>query len=102
MPSSNQAEDAAAGPDPFLGQVIDGRFVLEEVIGIGGMGRVYRAMQKPLNRRVALKILNRGYGEATDELFRKRFMLEAKLTSQLTHPNTVTVLDYGCTADGDF
>jgi eukaryotic-like serine/threonine-protein kinase len=102
VPSSNQAEVTSPGIDRFIGQTIDGRFQIQELVGTGGMGRVYRATQKPLNRRVALKILNRGYGAATDELFRKRFMIEAKLTSQLSHPNTVTVLDYGCTADGDF
>jgi hypothetical protein len=88
--------------DPLIGQTLDGRFEVQELIGIGAVGRVYRAVQKPLERRVALKVLNRGLGEVTDELFRKRFFLEASLTSKLTHPNTVTVIDHGCTADGTF
>ena len=90
------------GMDPLLGQVLDGRFKVVEPIGTGGMGRVYRAVQQPLNRAVALKVLDYNYGAGKDEAFRQRFLVEAALTAKLTHPNTITVIDYGCTPKGIF
>jgi serine/threonine-protein kinase len=66
------------------------------------MGRVYRAVQVGLNRAVALKILDSNYGAGRDESFRQRFLVEGALTAKLSHPNTVRVFDYGCTADGIF
>ncbi|MBX7116334.1 MAG: protein kinase [Myxococcaceae bacterium] len=98
-------EDGATSPltnpgiDPLVGMVIDGRFRIVEPIGKGGMGRVYRALQQPLNRPVALKVLDYKQGPGKDEGFRKRFLVEAELTAKLKHPNTVVVFDYGCTSD---
>lgn len=86
--------------DPLLGKVLNKRFQILEPIGAGGMGRVYKALQAPLERLVALKVLNPSYSEGRDPGFRKRFFLEASLTSKLHHPNTITVHDYGCTEDG--
>ncbi|MBS1153424.1 MAG: Serine/threonine protein kinase PrkC, regulator of stationary phase [Myxococcaceae bacterium] len=90
------------GMDPLVGQVLDGRFKVVEPIGTGGMGRVYRAVQQPLNRAVALKVLDYNYGAGKDEAFRQRFLVEAALTAKLSHPNTITVIDYGCTPKGIF
>jgi serine/threonine-protein kinase len=90
------------GMDPLVGQVLDGRFKVVEPIGTGGMGRVYRAVQQPLNRAVALKVLDYNYGAGKDEAFRQRFLVEAALTAKLSHPNTITVIDYGCTPNGIF
>ena len=92
----------APGVDLLLGTVLDGRFKVVEPIGSGGMGRVYRAMQLPMNRPVALKVLDYNYGAGTDEAFRRRFLVEAALTAKLRHPNTVTVIDSGCTKQGIF
>ena len=64
------------------------------------MGRVYKALQAPLDRVVALKIL--GGGHDRDPNFYKRFFLEASVTAKLTHPNTITLYDYGRTDDGIF
>lgn len=66
------------------------------------MGRVYKAVQAPLDRIVALKVLNPNYGGGRDPGFQKRFFLEASMTSKLHHPNTITVIDYGRTEDGIF
>jgi serine/threonine-protein kinase len=102
---SHLPDDGATGPltapgiDPLIGMTLDGRFRIVEPIGKGGMGRVYRAMQQPLNRPVALKVLDYNYGAGKDDAFRKRFLVEAALTAKLRHPNTVTVIDYGCTSD---
>jgi serine/threonine-protein kinase len=63
------------------------------------MGKVYRAMQAPLDRVVALKVLNPSFPSTKDPGFQQRFLREASLTSKLRHPNTVTVIDYGQTDD---
>jgi serine/threonine-protein kinase len=64
------------------------------------MGKVYRAVQAPLDRVVALKVLNPSFPSTKDPGFQQRFLREASLTSKLRHPNTVTVIDYGQTDDG--
>ncbi len=99
---SDASARAADTLDPLLGVTIDGRFRIVDVIGKGGMGRVFRAMQLPLNRPVALKVLDSRYGAGRDESFRQRFLVEAAMTARLSHPNTVRVLDYGSTPDGLF
>ncbi len=63
------------------------------------MGKVYRAEQAPLGRLCALKILNPNYAGDSDPEFHRRFFLEASIASKLTHPNTVTIFDYGRTDD---
>ncbi|MFL5348855.1 MAG: serine/threonine protein kinase [Hyalangium sp.] len=88
------------GVDPLLGRVLNERFKILEALGAGGMGRVYKAIQAPLDRLVALKVLNPQYGQDKDPGFQRRFFLEASVTSKLRHPNTVTVIDYGKTDDG--
>ena len=86
----------------MIGKVLNGRFTVLERIGSGGMGRVYKAMQAPLDRLVALKILNPMYSVEQDPAFAKRFFLEASVSSKLTHPNTITIFDYGRTEEGIF
>ncbi|WP_224245803.1 TonB family protein [Hyalangium gracile] len=90
------------GVDPLIGRTLNGRFSITEPIGVGGMGKVYRAMQAPLDRVVALKVLNPSFPSTRDPGFQQRFLREASLTSKLRHPNTVTVIDYGQTDDGIF
>jgi serine/threonine-protein kinase len=94
------AETAAA--DPLVGQVLNGRFRIIEPLGVGGMGRVYKAVQSPLDRVVALKVLNPRYAASKDPGFERRFFLEAAMTAKLKHANTITVHDYGRTDDGIF
>ncbi|WNG60839.1 protein kinase [Archangium gephyra] len=86
--------------DPLIGRVLNDKFRIVEALGSGGMGRVYKAVQSPLERLVALKVLNPQYSEGKDPGFQKRFFMEAAVTSKLRHPNTVTVIDYGRTDDG--
>lgn len=68
-----------------------------ELIGAGGMGAVYKARQRELDRIVAIKILPREFGN--DPIFAKRFSREAKAMAQLAHPNIVTVYDFGQAGD---
>ncbi|ADO71207.1 TonB family protein [Stigmatella aurantiaca] len=90
---------AAPGVDPLIGRTLNGRFRITEPLGMGGMGKVYRAIQTPLDRVVALKVLNPNFPSSKDPGFQQRFLREASLTSKLRHPNTVTVIDYGQTED---
>ena len=87
-----------ADGDALLGQTVDGRYVVERVLGRGGMGVVYAARQQPLDRIVALKILGIDLASVPDA--QARFLHEAKIVSQLRHPNTVHVHDFGRLADG--
>ena len=86
--------------DPLVGRVLNDKFRIVEALGAGGMGRVYKAVQAPLERLVAIKVLNPQYSEGKDPGFQKRFFLEAAVTARLRHPNTVTIIDYGKTDDG--
>jgi predicted Ser/Thr protein kinase len=66
---------------------------IDKVVGEGGMGVVYRAVQKQLGRTVALKVLSPAL--ASDPQFVERFTREAKALAQLSHPNIVAVYDFG-------
>ena len=76
-----------------------GQYTLEAEIGSGGMGTVYRARHAMLRRATAIKLL---HPERSSEEDVKRFEREVRMTSRLTHPNTVAVYDYGRTPDGLF
>ena len=72
---------------------MDGRYIVQEVLGSGGMAKVYRACDEVLSRYVALKVLREPY--AQDEVFVERFRREAQSAASLTHPNIVPVYDWG-------
>ena len=78
--------------DPHLGRVVAG-YRIEERIGRGGMGLVYRAEHINLRRRAAIKIIAPELAEDSD--FRERFNREARIAAALQHPNIVTVYDAG-------
>jgi len=80
------------------GTVIGGKYEIVEPIGAGGMGRVYRAIQRPLGVDVCIKTLHAS--GTTDPNFLVRFEREARTTSQLRHPNIVSVTDFGTHTDG--
>lgn len=76
-----------------------GQYVLEQKLGEGGMGEVYRARHGLMRRDSAIKLLRKERADETDLL---RFEREVQLTARLTHPNTITIFDYGRTHDGVF
>ena len=76
--------------DPYLGQEISGHIEIQQLVGVGAMGRVYRAFQRGIDRDVAVKILHRELS-ANAQLV-ARFTREAKVASRLQHSNVVQVL----------
>lgn len=80
----------------LVGQTVaNDRFVVTNLLGFGGMGAVYEAIQKNMNRKVALKWI-----PTHDPTIVARFKREAHTISQLQHPNTITVFDFGQSEDG--
>ena len=79
--------------DPLIGTRLDGRYLIDRLVGTGGMARVYKATDEKLGRAVAIKLLNARH--AHDEAFVERFMREAKAAAKLNHPNIVQVYDQG-------
>ncbi|MBX9720533.1 MAG: serine/threonine protein kinase, partial [Candidatus Obscuribacterales bacterium] len=75
------------------GTKIDNKFLLQQILGEGGLGVVYKAKQDELSRYVAIKILHQHCLSAEDN--RTRFDREAKILSTLQHPNIVSIYSYG-------
>ncbi|HMI86613.1 MAG TPA: protein kinase [Polyangiaceae bacterium] len=84
--------------DPRVGMTLAGRYVIEEVLGEGGMATVYRAQHKLIDRPVAVKMMNPGLSR--DPVVRERFRREAKAAQRLAHPNIIEIFDQGDTEDG--
>ncbi len=84
--------------ETLVGRTIAGRFEIQERLGAGAMGAVYRARQIALDRAVAIKVMLPEL--ASDREFVARFHREARAASRLDHPNSVHVLDFGTEPDG--
>jgi eukaryotic-like serine/threonine-protein kinase len=78
------------------GRILDGRYRLGSLLGVGGMARVYLASDRVLERQVAVKVLSPPY--AQDPVFVERFRREARSAASLSHPNIVAVFDSGSDA----
>jgi eukaryotic-like serine/threonine-protein kinase len=104
------AETLGAAPDEFVtpvhpsvpkdltGTELGARYRLLEIIGGGGMGTVYRGLDKNLNRPVAVKVLDQRADMSADPAYKERFDREAKVLQRLSHRSIVEVLDAGETA----
>jgi hypothetical protein len=84
----------------LIGSVVADRYVIEEVLGTGGMASVYRAQDKLLERPVALKVLHEHFSH--DPEYVERFRREARAIAKVSHPNIVTVIDRGEFEDSQF
>jgi eukaryotic-like serine/threonine-protein kinase len=83
--------------DPLVGRELDGRYLVRSRIARGGMATVYLAVDRRLDREVALKVMHAHL--ADDEQFTDRFIREARSAARLSHPNVVQVFDQA--SDGD-
>ena len=92
--NSNEANDSLQ-----IGQIFEGKYKILRELGRGGFGMVYLAYQEPMDRYVALKVLRPGIG-LTAPSAKERFLREVRIISKLKHPNTVTIHDFGDTANG--
>ncbi len=90
--------DSMRVSDPFINTIIDGRYELHERIGKGGMGAVYRATHVLMNKPVAVKLISAELTHLPQVV--GRFEREARSASRLSHPNCITVTDFGRTEDG--
>jgi tRNA A-37 threonylcarbamoyl transferase component Bud32 len=101
--ASQAAEGAAAdstreGPDPHLGTTLGERYVLDDIIGEGGMGRVYLAHHKVIGKRLAIKILHAELVKDKEAV--GRFLREARAASSIGNPHIVDIADFGEMPDG--
>jgi len=90
--------DTSADEQALLGQVIDGRYLLEAIIGRGGMGVVYRGEHVTIRRKVAIKVLLSALAGVPE--LRSRFEREGMAIGRIDHPNCVGVFDVGAMEDG--
>ena len=86
--------------DKYIGRLLDDRYEMLEVIGVGGMAVVYKAKCHRLNRMVAIKVLKDDYLEDAD--FRERFHAEGQAVAMLCHPNIVSVYDVSTNENADY
>ena len=92
------ADGAAMRPVPSVPRTVDNKYRIEQLLGRGGMGAVYRARDMRLDRLVALKVVRAEL--LGDPEARRRFRREAQIVARLQHPSIVAVFDYGTFADG--
>ena len=86
--------------DQYIGKLLDNRYELLELIGSGGMAKVYKARCHRLNRLVAVKILREDM--AQDAEFRRRFHDESQAVAMLSHANIVSVYDVSRVPEMDY
>ncbi len=84
--------------DPLIGTTIAGRYLIEDVVGEGGMATVYRARHRLVDRPCAVKIMSPAL--AGNKVVRERFRREAKSAQKLAHPNIIEIFDQGELEDG--
>jgi serine/threonine-protein kinase len=79
--------------DPLIGEILAGKYRVEERLSVGGMGAVYRGTHVLMDKTVAIKVLRPSL--AADEKIVARFSLEARAASRISHPHALSVTDFG-------
>ncbi len=100
LPAHASPKDDDADPAGLVGRVLADRYRVTGLLGVGGIGRVYRAEHLVLRRQVALKVLLEHY-QCVPEL-QRRFEREAMALAALAHPNIVTIIDFVSSRDATF
>lgn len=85
------------GDDPYIGQVLDGKYRIDALLGQGGMGSVYRATHILMDHQCAVKVLHSAM--LSDPASIPRFQREAKAAARIRHQNAISVNDFGITSD---
>jgi tRNA A-37 threonylcarbamoyl transferase component Bud32 len=91
-------ESAVQRQDPLIGQVLDGRYRIESLLGEGGMGIVYKAVHTALNKPLAIKVLRQEVSK--NEQIVARFKQEAQSASQIGNQHIIDISDFGALPDG--
>ncbi len=91
-------ERSTGGKDPLLGTMLTERIRIDAIIGVGGMGTVYRGEDIAMGRTVAVKVLSRELSHSEADV--RRFFNEGRVLARLRHPNTIQVFDFGETPGG--
>ena len=100
-PGPPEVLPGARAPDRWLGEVLAGRYEIVSLHARGGTGNVYQARQRPMGRRVAVKLMRPEIDPDGQHRFEERFLREASLAGSLQHPHVVTVHDFGRLEDGE-
>jgi serine/threonine-protein kinase len=96
--TASSAPGGESTPDTLLGQTLDGRYQVESILGIGGMGKVYLGRHKQLNKAVAIKVLLDSLASRED--INQRFINEARAASMIGNPHIIDVSDFGQLPNG--
>jgi serine/threonine protein kinase len=97
-PADGAVLKRGAGDDRLLGQVLAGKYRIDEKIDEGGMGCVYRATHVLMEKTIAVKVLHPAL--AADDKIVARFTREAKAASRISHPHAINVTDFGESENG--
>jgi serine/threonine-protein kinase len=99
-PKKERPSARPGGPQSLVGAVLGGRYLIERLIGEGGMGAVYQAEHTHMHKRLAVKVLHPEMGRLPEVV--ARFEREAMAAAHIEHPNVAAATDFGKLDDGSF
>jgi serine/threonine protein kinase len=100
IPKKERPSARPGGPESLVGAVLGGRYLIERLIGEGGMGAVYQAEHMHMHKRLAVKVLHTEMGRLPEVV--ARFEREAMAAAHIEHPNVAAATDFGKLDDGSF